>query len=146
MTCTASGTATTGNYSNTGTARGSFIDSAGGVSTVTHTDASSYFGADPQISINKVTVDGSSEGDGRTILSGEPISWKYTIANSGNVTLANVTVSDSEAGVTRELPEDHARGRRVDDVHRLKRGRDRVLLEHRHGDRFVHRQCESHPY
>ena len=61
---TASGTAATGSYSNTGTASGSFTDSAGHSRTDTATDASSYFGADPQIAINKVTVDGATSGDG----------------------------------------------------------------------------------
>ncbi len=55
----ASGTAITGNYSNTGTAYGDFTDGAGNVESDTATDGSSYFGADPQISIVKVTVDGS---------------------------------------------------------------------------------------
>ena len=59
---------------------------------VTDSDPSSYFGADPQIAINKVTVDGASSGDGNSILTGESISWRYTVTNVGNVALSSVTV------------------------------------------------------
>jgi hypothetical protein len=72
----ASGTAITGNYSNTGSASGSFTDTAGHSQTASANDSSSYFGAAPQIAVNKVTVDGATSGDGLTILSGEPISWR----------------------------------------------------------------------
>jgi uncharacterized repeat protein (TIGR01451 family) len=99
-TYTASGTAIVGSYSNTGTAKGSFADSAGHVNNAMASDPSSYFGAAPQIAINKVTVDGATSGDGLTILSGEPISWRYTVTNAGNVALANVVVTDNQAGVT----------------------------------------------
>jgi uncharacterized repeat protein (TIGR01451 family) len=99
----ASGTAVTGTYSNTGTAYGDFTDGAGNVESDTATDASSYFGADPQIAITKVTVDGSTSGDGLNILTGETISWKYTVSNVGNVALSNVTVTDSK-GVTVTCP------------------------------------------
>ena len=63
-------------------------------------DASSYSGADPQIAIAKVTVDGTTSGDGLNILTGETIKWKYTVTNVGNVALSNVTVTDNKAGVT----------------------------------------------
>src|SRR5262249_50686521 len=53
-----------------------------------------------KISIDKVTVDGSTSGDGLTILAGEAISWKYAVTNTGDVALSNVTVTDSIAGVT----------------------------------------------
>ena len=65
----------------------------------TETDGSSYTGADPQIAISKVTVDGATSGDGITVLTGESIKWRYTITNVGNVALSAVTVSDSVAGV-----------------------------------------------
>ncbi|RWL95844.1 MAG: hypothetical protein EOR68_19645 [Mesorhizobium sp.] len=92
---TGSGTATSGPYANVG----SVSASANGI-TVTDTDGSSYFGADPEIAIDKVTVDDGAVGDGLKILSGEAISWKYTVTNAGNVALADVIVSDSDAGVT----------------------------------------------
>ena len=50
----------------------------------------------PSIAIDKVTVDGATSGDGLTILTGEAISWRYTVRNTGNVTLSNVTVSDNQ--------------------------------------------------
>ena len=97
---TADGTATAGSYSNTGTATGSFRDTARQTVTDTAADDSSYFGANPQIAVNKVTVDGASAGDGRRILVGEPIRWRYTVTNVGNVSVTNVSVTDSQAGVT----------------------------------------------
>lgn len=51
------------------------------------------------ISIDKVTVDGTMSGDGLTILTGEPIVWRYTVTNDSNVPLSGVNVTDSEAGV-----------------------------------------------
>ena len=50
----------------------------------------------PAVKINKVTVDGSQSGDGLTILAGEAISWKYTVTNTGNITLHDIVVRDSE--------------------------------------------------
>ena len=76
------------------TASGSYLDSAGHSETATDDDPSNYFGANPAIAINKVTVDGGIEGDGLSILTGEAISWKYIVSNTGNVALANVTVVD----------------------------------------------------
>lgn len=91
---------------------------------ITYTPASNYIGSDsfiykvkdnlgadsnvatvsilvaaPQIAINKVTVDGATSGDGLNILAGDPITWRYTVTNTGNVGLANVSVSDNQ-GVT----------------------------------------------
>src|SRR5205823_2983411 len=63
-------------------------------------DPSSYFGANPQIAINKVTVDGAISGDGITIKAGDAISWKYTVTNPGNEPLSNVSVTDNQPGVT----------------------------------------------
>ena len=91
---TGSGTAITGDYANIGHVSGS----AGAVS-VTDDDGSSYFGADPEIAIDKVTVDGATSGDGLNILAGEAISWKYTVTNVGNVALSGVNVTDDQ-GVT----------------------------------------------
>ncbi|TPK05869.1 hypothetical protein FJ872_25525 [Mesorhizobium sp. B2-5-9] len=92
---TSTGTAVVGDYTNVGTVTGS----AGAVN-VTDSDGSSYFGADPEIKIDKVTVDDGTKGDTLTILTGEPISWEYTVTNVGNVALSGVTVTDSDAGVT----------------------------------------------
>ena len=95
---TAAGTATAGDYSNTGTVTGSTTDSLGNTETVTDSDDSSYFGENPGINIDKVTVYKDKEGDGLTALTGDAISWKYTVTNTGNVGLSNVTVSDDKVG------------------------------------------------
>ncbi|WP_214476608.1 hypothetical protein [Mesorhizobium sp. dw_380] len=97
---TAGGTSVAGSYSNIGTATGKFTDTAGDVGTATDTDGSGYTGADPEIKIDKVTVDDGTKGDTLKILTGEPISWEYTVTNVGNVALSGVTVTDSDAGVT----------------------------------------------
>ena len=47
-----------------------------------------------------MTVDGATQGDGLNILTGEWIKWRYTLTNAGNVVLSNVTVTDSQTGVT----------------------------------------------
>lgn len=99
MVCTASSTAISGNYSNTGTASGSYTDSSSQTLTDTETDDSSYFGASPQIDIDKKTVgsDGS-EGDNVFVLFGGTVTWNYYVTNTGNVTLSDVTVTDNQGG------------------------------------------------
>ncbi|TPI82639.1 hypothetical protein [Mesorhizobium sp. B2-8-9] len=92
---TGSGQAIIGDYANIGS-----VSASSNGTTVNDTDESSYFGADPEIAINKVTVDGGTKGDGLNILSGEAISWEYTVTNVGNVALSGVTVTDSDSGVT----------------------------------------------
>jgi hypothetical protein len=89
---TASGTAVTGDYSNTGTAEGRYP----GYTTVTDTDNSSYHGRAPGININKTT----NGGDGQYIEVGDPVTWRYEVTNTGNAPLSHITVTDSEAGVT----------------------------------------------
>ncbi|MDX8535170.1 hypothetical protein RFM41_29675 [Mesorhizobium sp. VK25A] len=92
---TGSGQAIKGDYSNIGS-----VSASANGTTVTDSDGSSYFGADPEIAINKVTVDDGIKGDGLNILSGEAISWEYTVTNAGNVALSGVTVTDSDSSVT----------------------------------------------
>ncbi len=49
----------------------------------------------PVITIDKVTVSGSSSGDNLTgLIAGDAIAWRYTVTNAGNTTLANVYVTD----------------------------------------------------
>ena len=111
---TAVGTAAAGSYNNIGTASGSFTDTAGHIGTDTETDASSYLGADPQIAIEKRTLDGTTTAgsvvddftndasDGASILIGEAVTWIYQVASVGNVDLSNVSVTDDQ-GVTVSL-------------------------------------------
>src|SRR5205814_716714 len=93
-TFTGSGTATIGSYANIG-----HVSGTAGAVNVSDDDGSSYFGANAKINIDKVTVDGATSGDGLTILAGEPISWKYTVTNAGNVALSGVSVSDDHGVV-----------------------------------------------
>ncbi len=50
--------------------------------------------------IDKQTVDGTQCGDGLTILAGDPIKWKYKVTNTGNMTLHNIVVRDSDSQPT----------------------------------------------
>ena len=93
---TASGTATAGSYANTGEACGSFTDDLGVSREDCEDDASSYFGADPQIEIDKTT----NGGDGQLILVGTSLTWRYEVTNDGNVALSGVAVTDDQTGVT----------------------------------------------
>ncbi|MHB2170009.1 DUF7507 domain-containing protein [Alsobacter sp. R-9] len=97
-TYTASGTAGTEPYSNTGTVKVSFTDSAGHVATATASDGSSYTVAAPKVSIVKDTVDfgaGSNPdnvGDGLVVVAGDAIGWTYKVTNTGNVGIAEADV------------------------------------------------------
>jgi hypothetical protein len=99
VVCTASGTATAGQYNNQGNVT-ALPPTSMPQTPITDDDTSSYFGADPQIAVAKVTVDGTYTGDGISILTGESIKWRYTVANVGNVALSSVSVTDSQSGVT----------------------------------------------
>jgi uncharacterized repeat protein (TIGR01451 family) len=111
---TASGVATAGAYTNTGVATGH--GPVNGVDTpLSANDQSGYFGANPQISINKTTTGISSAGadhtlytgddviagpnDGISVLAGSNVTWTYTVTNAGNVALSSVSVTDSVSGV-----------------------------------------------
>ena len=93
-TLSKTGTAAAGDYENTGTASGKPPTG----SNVTATDTSSYFGADPQIAIVKVT----NGSDGPILITGTTVTWTYKVTNVGNVRLSNVTVTDNKTGVTPE--------------------------------------------
>ncbi|MBR1179841.1 hypothetical protein JQ617_38145 [Bradyrhizobium sp. KB893862 SZCCT0404] len=59
--------------------------------------------ANGAISINKITGDGPggiADGDGVTLTINDPVVWTYTVTNTGNVALSNVTVTDDHLGVT----------------------------------------------
>ncbi|MEG3957873.1 DUF7507 domain-containing protein, partial [Microcoleus sp. herbarium2] len=84
-TYTKTGTAQAGNYSNTGNVTGSYNGTP-----VTSSDPSSYFGAAPAFTIEKLT----NGYDGKDILTGQPITWTYKVTNTGNIDLTNLQVKD----------------------------------------------------
>jgi NAD-dependent dihydropyrimidine dehydrogenase PreA subunit len=103
MTCTASGTALTGQYANTGTVTGT---PPGGLPDITDSDMSHYFGVSPGINIEKSTNGQDADTEiGPFILAGETVTWDYLVTNSGDITLVNVTVIDDQ-GVEVVCPQD----------------------------------------
>src|SRR5205823_11954355 len=93
MICLATGPATAGQYANTGT-----VTATAPVGPpVTASDVDHYFGADPKIAIVKRTNGtNNNSAPGPSILVGDPVAWTYTVTNTGNVSLANVTVVDDQ--------------------------------------------------
>jgi LPXTG-motif cell wall-anchored protein len=102
MTCTASGSATVGQYSNISLVVG--LDSVG--NPVADIDPSHYFGAEPGITLQKYTngVD-ADEAPGPFIPVGDPVDWTYVVTNSGNSPLSGVEVTDDQ-GVAVTCPQD----------------------------------------
>ena len=82
MTCTGSGTAVIGAYTNIGTVSANYE-----TQTVTDSDASGYFGANPQISLLKTP-------DTQIVVEGETATFTIAVTNTGNIALANLTISD----------------------------------------------------
>lgn len=82
MTCTASGTAIVGAYSNIGTVTANYE-----TQTVSASDASSYFGANPKISLLKTP-------DTQVVIEGETATFTIAVTNTGNVALSNLNVAD----------------------------------------------------
>jgi uncharacterized repeat protein (TIGR01451 family) len=83
-------TAITGAYANIGTASNTYTDGLGNSKNLSATDPSNYFGANPALTINKLT----NGFDGKQILAGQPITWTYEVKNTGNVNLTNVQIKD----------------------------------------------------
>jgi hypothetical protein len=100
MTCTASGSAIAGQYVNEG--RVQALDPEG--NTVSDTDTSHYFGSDPGIDIEKLTEgEDADDAPGPTLAEGCDVNWTYVVTNTGNIELANLSVSDDQ-GVTVTCP------------------------------------------
>ena len=103
MTCTASGTATAGQYANIGTVTGTPPSGP----TVTAADPSHYYGyivAAPGIAIKKYTNgEDADTPTGPQIPVGGAVTWTYVVTNTGNVLLSNVTVTDDK-GVAVSCP------------------------------------------
>jgi uncharacterized repeat protein (TIGR01451 family) len=103
MSCTANGTAEAGQYENTGTAVGTPPD----LDNVSDTDLSHYFGAAPAIGVEKeVSVDDGTtwvdadEPPGPSAIEGSDVQFKVVVTNIGNVDLSNITLSDTDFGVS----------------------------------------------
>jgi hypothetical protein len=100
MTCTASGTAASGQHGNLGTAAGQTPCGP----PVTAQDRSYYHtrtscSSHPAIQIEKYTNgQHATAAPGPTIAAGAAVTWTYEVTNSGDVTLANVAVSDDRQG------------------------------------------------
>jgi uncharacterized repeat protein (TIGR01451 family) len=88
----ATGTAVIGQYANIANATGDYLGE-----TYFDTDPSHYFGADPQITIEKTTngVDADLP-TGPSLCCGDMVTWQYNVTNTGNVPLENITVTDDQ--------------------------------------------------
>jgi plastocyanin len=99
MTCSASGTAKAGVYTNTGYAEGTPEGLEGIVGEVGDSDESGYFGVEPLIEITKTTNDEDAKtAPGVMIKVGETVAWRYEITNTGNVDLTDVSLVDDQEG------------------------------------------------
>ena len=94
MTCTGSGFAGLGQYSNVGRVE---AESPAGQS-VNDEDPSHYFGSNPAIDIEKATNgEDADNSPGPFIAAGGNVYWTYVITNTGNVPLTDVVVSDDQS-------------------------------------------------
>ena len=96
----ATASADSGPYANIGsvTAR----NSVG--SQVNDQDMSHYFGAQPLIDIQKSTNGSDADSTpGPSIPVGDNVTWTYVVTNDGNVSLTNVSVTDSDIGAVTNL-------------------------------------------
>ncbi|HEV2853914.1 MAG TPA: hypothetical protein VHC97_14025 [Thermoanaerobaculia bacterium] len=103
MTCTGNGTATAGQYENTGTAIGKPPCGAA----VSDSDVSHYYGkspSSPRIEIKKYTNgEDADAAPGPSITAGDPVRWTYVVTNTGDVALSNIRVTDDK-GVAVSCP------------------------------------------
>ena len=84
-----------GQYENTATVTGTATP--GGV--VSDSDASHYFGAEPEIDVEKsVNGDDADTAPGPLVTVGDPVDWEYTITNTGNVPLEWSLADDPDPG------------------------------------------------
>lgn len=91
FSCVATGTAIDGQYQNMGTVTG--LDPA--QFEITDEDPSHYFGATPDVDIEKATNgEDADEPTGPRVFVGGAVEWVYLVTNTGNVELFDVTVTD----------------------------------------------------
>ncbi len=95
MTCTASGTATVGQYANTGSVTATLAVSEDGVAA---SDPSHYYGQTLEI-IKRTNGIESHSAPGPTLIIGSTVNWTYQVTNPGPATVTGLTVTDDQ-GVT----------------------------------------------
>ncbi len=102
FTCTVTGTAITGQYSNIGTATGTALIPN---QTLTASDPSFYFGYTTGITLD-VTVNDepAPEPTGPVVAVDSTVEFDYTVTNTSNVDLINVVVTDPTFGTVCEIP------------------------------------------
>jgi uncharacterized repeat protein (TIGR01451 family) len=95
MTCTATGTAQSGQYANLGTVTGTDpFDTE-----VSDEDPSHYVGVSPGIDVEKSTNGLDADlAPGPFIPVGDPVNWTYVITNTGDTNLVNVVLDDDQLG------------------------------------------------
>jgi len=95
IVCTATGAALGIGYANVGSVTA--VDPFG--TSVSDTDPSHYTGSIAGIDVEKAT-NGEDADDlpGPHIPTGDPVTWTYTIRNTGNSTLTGVTLTDDQLG------------------------------------------------
>jgi hypothetical protein len=91
------GTATTtGQYENIATVE--TVDTTG--ATITDTDPSHYFGANPALQVEKATNNEDADSPtGPIIIVGDTVIWTYAVTNTGNMTFDTVLLTDSDPDV-----------------------------------------------
>ncbi len=105
MTCTASGTATAGQYSNLGTVTANTPEGA----PVSDNDRSHYFGEEPIVEYPSIVIEKSTNGQdadvapGPSVIVGTTVNWNYIVRNNGDVSLSNISVTDDQ-GVSVSCP------------------------------------------
>jgi large repetitive protein len=105
MTCQAEGKATDGPHSNLGQATGRVLLDSGQFAEATAQDPSHYFGVVAYIGLEKFTNNEPAlYPPGPLVPVGEQVSWTYFVANQGNATLSNITLSDDRLGPIANCP------------------------------------------
>src|SRR5207247_1861997 len=95
FTCSKTGTAIVGQYTNVGTVTATDVTGQA----VKASNADAYFGANPAIALVKTTNGTDNDtAPGPTVATGSTITWAYTVTNTGNVALSNVAVTDNRIG------------------------------------------------
>lgn len=102
MTCTETGTAVAGQYSNLAMVT---ANPPSGFAQVTDSDPSHYFGSEAGVSVKKLTNAVDIGVDPIPyILIGDPVNWTYIVKNVGNLQLTEIVVNDSDVSLVVTCP------------------------------------------